>query len=373
MYPVYLSLGIQRKIMKAIELNEILNEPKKEISNFTDLVYINDDMLTIKRHKKGKGFCYTRKGKKITNPSRIERFKSLVIPPAWKDVRITHIKNGHLQAVGLDSKERKVYKYHDDWIEFRNQTKFLKMSVFGKKIPEIRKQVEKDLKLPRLSRDKVLALVIKIMEETHIRIGNQYYADENKSYGLSTFRSKHLKNAREKITFSFQGKKGKNHEVTLEDKKLIDLVNQCEEIPGWELFRYYEENKDVRSIDSTMVNNYIQNISGELFTAKDFRTWSATKIYFETLNNLGYTEKTSENKKKRIKALDTTAEALGNTRSVCEKYYVHPNITTCYEDGDIQKYFKKLDSNRFKKSKYFSKTEKVMLQMIKDFEPGAEE
>lgn len=359
--------------MKVIELTAILNEPEREMSNFTDLVYIDEDELTIKRHKKGKGFYYTRNGQKITNPSEIKRIRALVIPPAWTEVRITHIKNGHLQAVGLDSKDRKVYIYHDDWIRFRSQTKFLKMTAFGKKIPAIRKQVEKDLKLPELTRDKVLALVIKLMEETHIRIGNQYYAEENKSYGLTTLRTKHLTKSGETITFTFQGKKGKKHKITLDDKRLIDLVNQCEEIPGWELFRYYDENKTAQTIDSSMINEYIQHISGEIFTAKDFRTWSASKICFETLNNLGYTEKTSENKKNRIKALDTTAEALGNTRSVCEKYYVHPYITTCYEDGEIQKYFKKIDSNLFKKSKYFSKTEKVMLQMIKDFEPGAEE
>lgn len=359
--------------MKVKELKALINEPEREVSNFTDLVYTQEDALTIKRHKKGKGYYYTKNGKKITNTSELKRFKSLVIPPAWTEVRITHVKNGHLQVVGLDSKGRKVYKYHDDWEQFRNQTKFLKMTVFGKKIPIIRKQAEKDLKLSEFTQKKVLALVIKLMEETHIRIGNQYYADENKSYGLSTLRSKHLTHSRENIIFTFQGKKGKKHEVTLKNKKLIELVNKCEEIPGWELFRYYDENKTARCIDSTMINEYIQDICGEIFTAKDFRTWSATKICFETLNRLGYTEDVGENKKNRIKALDTTAEALGNTRSVCEKYYVHPYLTACYEDGEIQKYFKKLGSNRFKKSKYFSKSEKVILQMLTDFEPEPDE
>ena len=218
----------------------------------------------------------------------------MVIPPNWKNVRICHLENGHLQVIGFDDKNRKQYLYHPSWSKIRNQTKFFKMAAFGKVLPKIRRQVDQDLDLPGMTKRKVLALIIRLMEETHIRIGNEYYARNNKTYGLSTLRTRHVKTYGNKLKFDFVGKKGKEHSVTLENKKLVKLVNQCEELPGWELFKYYDESGNKQIIDSGMINEYIQEISGSLFSAKDFRTWSATKIFFETLKELGYTAKEKE-------------------------------------------------------------------------------
>lgn len=352
------------------QLETILKNPE-EAAEFYNLTYVYDDQLTIERRKHGKGFRYFQNGEAISSKAIIKRIKTLVIPPAWTDVRITDLENGHLQVVGRDEKNRKVYRYHDLWTAFRNQTKFLKMSAFGNSLPKLRKQVEKDLKLTEMSRDKVLAIVITLLEETHIRIGNEYYAKKNKTYGLSTLRTKHVEHLGDKLSFHFVGKKSKEHNVTIEDDKLIELVNQCEEIPGWELFQYYDDDGSKQSLDSGLINEYIQRISGELFTAKDFRTWSASKIFFESLRDIGYTDDEKDNKSNIITAYDEAANALGNTRSVCRTYYVHPMLNESYENGKIVPYFKRLDK-KTKSKKYMSQTEEVILDMISDYELNLE-
>tara|TARA_B100001063_G_C16564674_1_gene452787 strand:- start:3 stop:740 length:738 start_codon:yes stop_codon:yes gene_type:complete len=242
------------------------------------------------------------------------------------------------------------------------------MAAFGENLPKIRKQVDKDLDLPEMSKRKVLALILRLMEETHIRIGNHYYAKKNKTYGLSTFRTRHVKTYKNRIKFEFIGKKGKEHSVTVKNKKLIKLVNQCEEIPGWELFKFYDESGDKHSIDSGMINDYIHEISGDLFSAKDFRTWSATKIFFETLREIGYTEEEKQNKKNMLQAFDASAKGLGNTRAVCRSYYVHPKVVNSYESGEIVPYFDKIKSEEKQDYISLSETEKVILNMIKDYE-----
>ena len=348
------------------QLQSILQDPEKA-AEFYNLSYVYDDQLTIERRKHGKGYRYFQNGVAISKTDIIKRIKALVIPPAWSHVRITDLQNGHLQVVGRDDKNRKVYRYHDLWTVFRNQTKFLKMVAFGNSLPKLRKQVMTDLKQKEMTKDKVLAIVLRLLEETHIRVGNDYYARRNKTYGLSTLRTKHVEHNGKQVSFHFVGKKSKEHNVTIEDQKLVDLVNQCEEIPGWELFQYYDDNGIKQSVDSGLINDYIQRISGELFTAKDFRTWSASKIFFETLRGIGFTEDEKENKSNRITAFDETAKALGNTRSVCREYYVHPLLNTSYEDGSIQQYFETLES-KTSSSKYLSQTEEVLLDVIGDYE-----
>jgi len=291
-----------------------------------------------------------------------------VIPPGWKDVKITHLAKGHLQAVGRDEKNRKQYLYHPLWSKIRNVTKFFKMAAFGKILPKIRKQVEKDLDAPGMTKAKVLALVVRLMEETHIRIGNDYYARKNKTYGLSTFRTRHVKVSNNRVKFEFIGKKGKEQSVNIRNRKLIKLINQCEEIPGWELFKFYDENGEKQSIDSGMINDYIREISEEIFSAKDFRTWSATKIFFETLCELGYTEDEKQNKKNILTAFDAAATGLGNTRVVCRNYYVHPQVVESYENGTIEPYFKKIKDDQQKDYTSLSDTEKVILKLIQDYE-----
>jgi DNA topoisomerase-1 len=292
----------------------------------------------------------------------------MVIPPAWKNVRISQLVNGHLQVVGLDDKSRKQYIYHPTWSELRNRTKFFKMISFGKLLPIMRQQIDHDLDLPEMNERKILALVIRLMEETHIRIGNEFYAKHNKTYGLSTLRTRHVKTTKSMMKFKFVGKKGKEHSITIKNKKLIKLVNQCEEIPGWELFKFYDEKGKKQTLDSAMINNYIQEISGEKFTAKDFRTWSASKIFFETLYENGYHAEEKENKKAILHAIDTAAEGLGNTRSVCRSYYVHPFIVEKYESGEIVPYFDKIKNLEKNDQVSLSNSEKVMLKMISEYQ-----
>jgi DNA topoisomerase-1 len=355
--------------LTAEKIEQITQKPE-EFAALANLVYVKDHQLSIKRHRHGRGFYYTnKKGDKIKDSKLLNRFKELVIPPAWQNVRISHLPNGHLQVVGRDTKERKVYRYHDLWSDFKNQTKFFKMESFGEKLPEIRKQVDKDLELQGMPKQKVLALVVRLMEETHIRIGNHYYAKNNQTYGLSTLRSRHIEISKDMLTFNFVGKKGKEHSIQLNDQQLISLINECEEIPGWELFKYYNEEGNKEIVDSGMINEYIQDICGEFYSAKDFRTWAATKIYFETLRDLGFAEEEKQNDKNIIAALDETCEALGNTRAVCKSYYVHPVVTEYYQNGEIQEYFDKVDKKaKTKASPLFSDTEKVLLELMKNFE-----
>ena len=348
------------------EINSLISNPCETV-DFANLTYVSEEKLSINRKKMGRGFSYINKGKRIQDHETIKRIKNLAIPPAWQEVKITHLKNGHLQVVGRDEKNRKQYIYHPTWIKLRNESKFFKMAAFGENLPKIRKQVDKDLDLPKMTKKKVLALILRLMEETHIRIGNHYYAKKNKTYGLSTFRTRHVKTFKNSIKFEFIGKKGKEHSVSVKNKKLIKLINQCEEIPGWELFKFYDENSNKQAIDSGMINDYIHEISGDLFSAKDFRTWSATKIFFETLLELGYTDNEKENKQRILKAFDTTAEGLGNTRAVCRSYYVHPEIINSYETGEITPYFKKIKSEEKQDYISLSETEKVILNMIKNY------
>ncbi len=359
----------KRKFMtlSSEDINVILEEPQKA-AKLASLTYVSEHHLSIKRKKVGRGFSYYKDEERIKDNKVIDRIKKLVIPPAWTQVNITHLEKGHLQVVGRDEKERKQYIYHPLWSKIKNETKFFKMSAFGKKLPLIRKKVDKDLDLPGMCKQKVLALIIRLMEETHIRIGNDYYAQKNKTYGLSTFRTRHVKTYDDEVKFEFVGKKGKEHSISVQNKKLIKLINQCEEIPGWELFKFYDENGEKHSIDSGMINDYIHDVAGELFSAKDFRTWAASKIFFETLIELGYIEDEKENKKTILTSFDAAASGLGNTRAVCRSYYVHPKIVESYEDGSIVPYFDKLKKDDKKDYTKLSETEKVMLNLIEDYE-----
>jgi len=349
------------------EIDDLIHDPEQAAS-IANLIYISEANLSVTRKKCGRGYTYNREGKKIMTGRELDRYKSLVIPPAWRNVRISHLVNGHLQVVGLDEKSRKQYMYHPTWSELRNKTKFFKMITFGKALPKIRKKVDEDLDQKIMNERKILALVIRLMEETHIRVGNEYYAKQNKTYGLSTLRTRHVKTSKSTMKFEFVGKKGKEHSISITNKKLIKLVNQCEEIPGWELFKFYDENGAKQTVDSAMINNYIQEISGESFTAKDFRTWAASKIYFETLHGIGYKEDEKENAKAILEAIDAAADGLGNTRAVCRSYYVHPFITENYENGGIVPYFEKVKNIDKDNNISLSSSEKIILNMIGEYQ-----
>ncbi|MCM5661353.1 DNA topoisomerase IB [Galbibacter mesophilus] len=347
------------------ELNTILTNPEAA-AKFGNLVYINEDRLDILRKRRGEDFVYLRDNKPLKNSKTIERIEKLVIPPAWENVKIAAIENAHLQVIGEDLKKRKQYRYHELWTKIRNCTKFYKMSAFGKALPLLRKKVDDDLALKGMPQKKALALIVRLMDETHIRIGNEFYAKNNNSYGLSTMRTRHLKTVDNKMKFHFKGKRGKQHKITIKNKRLKRLVMQCKEIPGWELFQYYDETGQHQSVDSGMVNDYIHQLSGDHFSAKDFRTWAATTIFFNTLFNYGIESSETSIKKNILKAYDAAAEGLGNTRNVCRKYYVHPEVVKQYETGSIESYFRGL--NRRKEQPYFSKEESAVLDIIKEYE-----
>lgn len=350
--------------LKPKQSAKIANTPQKT-AEAADLVYVHEDQFSIIRKRHGRGFTYFKNDQKITNKKELDRFKSLVIPPSWAEVRICSLKNGHLQALGKDEKGRTQYRYHPLWNQIRSSTKFFRMSAFGKALPTIRKQVEKDLKNKVMHKEKCIALVIRLMEETHIRIGNAYYAKKNRSYGLSTLRRKHVKYKDSALIFNFTGKKGVKQSVTLEDEKLQKLVIQCEEIPGWELFQYYDEEGEHHSIDSGMVNSYIQRVSGESFTAKDFRTWSASKIFLETLLSFDKTEIQKEKEKNITEACRISAQELGNTQSVCKNYYIHPALISKYIKGEIAE-----ESSRRKKIhkiKGLDDSENYLMDLISNY------
>lgn len=356
--------------MKALHTdiyNQILLQPEQVIEEF-DLVYTNPSHLKIIRERLDDDFIFKLKNRVIKEENEINRIKQLVIPPAWNNVKISQLENGHLQVVGRDAKNRKQYRYHPKWNKIRNQTKFYKMYLFGQQLPNIRAQVEVDLDQTTWTQSKVLALIVRLMEETHIRIGNTQYAKRNETYGLTTLRSKHVNTFKDKIQFEFVGKKGKAHKVSIRNKKLIKLVNKCEEIPGWELFQYYDANGEKQKVDSAMLNKYLQDLSGTLFTAKDFRTWAASIICFETLKELGYTEDPKLNKEHILHAMDVTSSQLGNTRNVCRKYYIHPAIIKNYEEGTIVNYF---ESPKKKKQipDHFTPMESALMRLLKSYQP----
>ncbi|MRX68477.1 DNA topoisomerase-1 [Flavobacterium resistens] len=354
------------KIAQQKLMNQLIRSPHLVLEKL-DLVYVSNQKLPIERLQEKDGFVYKKNGRYIKQKSELKRFSSLVLPPAWENVRISDLANGHLQAVGLDVKNRKQYRYHPKWNQIRNQTKFYKIAEFGQKLPAIRKQVDQDLEEKEWSKNKVIALVIRLMEGTHIRIGNEKYAKDNKSYGLSTLRKRHININKNSLRFEFIGKKGKQHTITTRNKQLIKLVSRCEEIPGWEVFKYYDNNGERKVLDSHMVNEYLHQISGEYFSAKDFRTWAASILFFENLMEIGISSDEKEIKKNILTAYDATAEALGNTRNVCKNYYVHPLLVSTYEDGSIQQYFDQVKKSRSTK-KYFSRSESAFAELITKYQ-----
>jgi DNA topoisomerase I len=270
-------------------------------------------------------------------------------------------------VVGVDANNRKQYKYHPLWNELRNHTKFYRMAQFGKLLPKMRLQMEQHLALPGLPLKKVLALVVCLLERTHIRVGNYEYEKLYGSFGLTTFKDKHIEVKNSSIKFSFKGKKGIHHNIDLRSKKLARLVQQCKDIPGKELFQYYDEENKPKPVDSGMVNDYIREISGQDFTAKDFRTWAGTLQAFIAFSEIGVDEDESNIKKNIVNALDKVAEKLGNTRTVCKKYYVHPKIISQYENKTIQRYFTeltKIEKNDAKAG--LSKIEKMLMKVLKE-------
>ncbi|WP_066439554.1 DNA topoisomerase IB [Chryseobacterium sp. CCH4-E10] len=329
--------------LKPSKIVKIMKDPVAS-AKAVHLIYTSDaETAGITRKKTGKKYSYYKDGEKIRNKDEISRINKLVIPPAWENVWICALDNGHLQATGFDLKKRKQYRYHPLWSALRNHTKFYRMLQFGYALPDIRLHVEKDLALKNFEKRKILALIVSLMQRTNIRIGNNAYEKLYGSFGLTTLKGKHVKIQGQKISFHFKGKKGVMHDIDLKSKRLSKLIQKCKDIPGKELFQYIDDEGNRHTVDSGMVNDYIKEISGEDFTAKDFRTWSGTVSALIAFKEIGYAETHTEYKKKVKEALEIVASHLGNTSTVCRKYYVHPLVINLYENNTIKKYLDELE------------------------------
>src|SRR6476646_9963262 len=295
------------------------------------LQYVNDDRPGYTRKPNNGEFEYLdTQGKTIGDEQRLIRIKRLAIPPAWTDVWICPSPNGHIQATGRDARRRKQYRYHERWREVRDENKFDRLAQFAKALPNIRRRVARDLKLPDLPRQKVLATIVRLLERTFIRIGNEEYARENKSFGLTTLKNRHVKVKGARVVFRFKGKSGREHEVDVTDRRVAKIIAKCQDIPGQDLFQYLEKDGEVGDVSSQDVNDYLRQIAGEDFTAKDFRTWGGTVLAAIALSKQEEFE-TKKQAKANIKtAICAVAELLGNTPAVCRKCYVHPVIVEAY-------------------------------------------
>ncbi|MBA2747032.1 MAG: DNA topoisomerase IB [Flavisolibacter sp.] len=324
------------------QILKIHKDPSKS-AEIAELVYVTDQQTGISREKKGKTFHYFYKDQPFNDPLELERIKKLAIPPAWEKVWICKQKNGHIQATGIDAKGRKQYRYHAFWQILRNQTKFHRLYAFGNILPTLRLKLEEDLAKKEVCVERVIATVISVMERTYIRVGSEDYEKMYGSYGLTTLKDSHVKITGDTINFTFKGKKGILQNVTLKNRRLANMVQKCREIPGRELFQYYDAEGNRQSIDSGMVNRYIKEATGSDFSAKDFRTWAGTLNIIRAFKNIGFADTESELKKNVVAALDEVSKQLGNTRTVCKKYYVHPGIIKLYEEQSLNKYLNELD------------------------------
>jgi DNA topoisomerase-1 len=307
-----------------------------ESARAAGLRYVSDLKPGIRRKKAGAHFSYIGiDGKPIHDEQTLKRIRALAIPPAWSDVWICPYERGHIQATGRDAKGRKQYRYHARWRQVRDETKYHRMVEFGRALPGIRARVERDLALPGMPRDKVLATVVRLLESTLIRVGNETYARENKHYGLTTMRNRHVQVKGSKVVFHFTGKSGVKHEIDVADKHLARIIKRLQDLPGHHLFQYRDEDGELQDVDSDAVNAYLQEISGESFTAKDFRTWAGTLIAAQTLQEFEVFDSEAQARKNVVQAIERVAERLGNTPSVCRKCYVHPEIIDAYMDGGM--------------------------------------
>lgn len=295
------------------------------------LHYVDDTVPGITRLKRGKSSIYKDPaGRVIKDKQTLARIRHLAIPPAYNDVWICTDDQGHIQATGRDDRGRKQYRYHDKWQQVRNATKYDRMIQFGYALPKIRRHVKQDLRQRGLPKHKVVAAIVELMDKAQIRVGNEEYARENKSYGLTTMHNKHVKIQGEAIKFEFKGKSGVHHSVEIDDPRLAKIVKRCQDLPGYELFQYVNEQGERHNINSSDVNGYLKEISQEDFTAKDFRTWHGTVLATDALCKCAPVETLAKLKHNLVEAIDLVSKSLGNTRSVCRKSYVHPQIMEAY-------------------------------------------
>jgi len=307
-----------------------------EAAQGAGLAYTSDAEPGIRRERKGRGFLYfDAEGGKIRDPASLDRIRSLVIPPAWKDVWICTRPRGHLQATGRDERGRKQFLYHPRWRETRDADKYAKLVGFARTLPRIRSRVARDLRRKGLPREKVIATIVKLLETTFARVGNEEYARDNGSFGLTTLRDRHVSVKGPTVRFLFRGKSGRDHALAVTDRRVANVVKRCEELPGQMLFQYVDENGERGTVTSDDVNGYLRETTGEDFTAKDFRTWAGTVLAACALRDLARFESEAEAKRNVVAAIDSVAKKLGHTRAVCRRAYVHPAVIDTYLDGSL--------------------------------------
>ena len=300
------------------------------------LRYVSDAAPGIVRRRRGKAFHYRHAdGDPVRDRRTLGRIRALAIPPAWRDVWICSADDGHLQATGRDARQRKQYRYHRRWREVRDETKYGRLIPFAAALPRIRRRVARDLARPGLPRAKVLATVVRLLETTRARIGNEEYARENESFGLTTLRERQVRVEGSRLRFRFRGKSGVEHAIELDDRRLAGIVRCMRDLPGEELFRYVDDDGETRRIESADVNAYLKEVSGEDFTSKDFRTWAGTLVAARALCQIGTFETQAEAKRNVAQAIEVVAGALGNTKAVCRKCYIHPEILESYLEGEL--------------------------------------
>jgi DNA topoisomerase-1 len=300
------------------------------------LVYVSDQDAGIRRHSARDGFQYrSAAGRRITDAFTLRRIGSLAIPPAWKDVWICSLENGHLQAVGRDARGRKQYRYHSRWREMRDCAKYEHVIAFARALPRIRRRTTRDISHRAMDRRKVLATVVRLLEMTLIRVGNEEYAKSNQSFGLSTMRDRHAMVRGESIRFCFRGKGGKNHSIRISDRKLARIIRRLQDLPGQRLFQYEEPDGSIHDVESGDVNAYLREIVGANFTAKDFRTWAGTVLAAVSLREMEKFDSDAQARRNILAAIERTAAHLGNTPAICRRCYVHPEIFEAYLDGTL--------------------------------------
>ncbi|MFN8441859.1 MAG: hypothetical protein U0175_13855 [Caldilineaceae bacterium] len=343
----------------------------QEFASRIKLSYCSDQEQGFKRKRRGQGFAYyDGQGKLITDATARKRIQSLVIPPAWDEVWISTRADTHIQATGRDEKGRKQYIYHPDWESTRNLAKYESLLEFGQALPKIRQQVECDLRKRQLTHQKVVAIALYMLDKTLVRIGNSQYASSNKTYGLTTLRKRHVKMGESALVLSFVGKSGKKHNLSIEDKKLLRLIKSCQELPGQQLFQYYDEEGKRQALQSADINNYLHEITGSSFSAKYFRTWGGTVIAIETLLALGPSDEAKIIKKNLKLAICEASNALGNTTSVCRNYYVHPVVAQSYEDGTLFTIADKCAQEKEDEESFCSFPETVALALLEQKLPA---
>ena len=300
-----------------------------EAAKAASLRYVNDAGSGIRRRRSGKGFSYSLPdGSPLRDRLVLTRIRALAIPPAWEQVWICPLGEGHLQATGRDARGRKQYRYHPRWRRVRDETKYERMLLFGRALPRIRSRLRRDLALPGLPREKVLATIVRLLETSFIRIGNEEYARSNRSFGLTTLRNRHVEISGSTLRFRFQGKSGKSHTVDVADRRIAGLVRRCRDLPGQDLFQYLDESGDPQPIDSGAVNDYLRDISGQEFTAKDFRTWAGTLLAARRLF-------AREERPTILETAKAVAEDLGNTPAICRKCYIHPAVLSAHQNDQL--------------------------------------